>query len=264
MQANPSAPFVHPLSLALPCPVMTIITGEWLQRRDRQRASRAIGGWKPPYRVSPRSSMRADCHMLPLARRSAFPPLHREFDFAVENSLRWCEWHRGMAVGQSGRGQKNIYITVGRKLPYRGHVGTSRYRDTSSSEWTAAFPFFLCFFYSSAYSSWRECIVRRNMATAHALPPRDRCNVVTLFRGSFAIPLSGSVIVRSNWKSKSGWSERGSDDLDRVLPDACRIGKVSEVGVTGCVSRWLILWIDHGDVSSTARAMLRSIAGGFV
>ncbi|KAG7188753.1 hypothetical protein KM043_008373 [Ampulex compressa] len=33
------------------------------------RAPAAIGGWKPPYRVSPRSSMRADCHMLP-ARQS--------------------------------------------------------------------------------------------------------------------------------------------------------------------------------------------------
>lgn len=74
MQANPSAPFVHPLarllarSLALPFPVMTIITGNDCSVGSAS-APAAIGGWKPPYRVSPRSSMRADCHMLP-ARQS--------------------------------------------------------------------------------------------------------------------------------------------------------------------------------------------------
>jgi len=130
MQANPSASFVHPLSLALPCPVMTIITGEWLQRRDRQRASRAIGGWKPPYRVSPRSSMRADCHMLLLARQSAFPLLHsssilrwRTF-FVVWVTETWRSVSRGEHKKSSGRKKvteaisrphyRNIRITLSR------------------------------------------------------------------------------------------------------------------------------------------------------
>lgn len=70
--------------LALPFPVMTIITGNDCSVGSAS-APAAIGGWKPPYRVSPRSSMRADCHMLLprqkcflfaidfLARRKTFP-----------------------------------------------------------------------------------------------------------------------------------------------------------------------------------------------
>lgn len=185
MQANPSAPFVHPLSLALPCPVMTIITGEWLQRRDRQRASRAIGGWKPPYRVSPRSSMRADCHMLLLARQSAFPLLH------TSSILRWrtffvvwvTETWRSVSWGEHKK-------SSGRKLPkpYRGHttgISASRYRDTFSSEWTATFSSSSLFIFQFILrgmsvlcdGTWRPftCVTW------------DRCNIVKLFSVSFMI-----------------------------------------------------------------------------
>jgi len=164
MQANPSAPFVHPLSLALPYPVMTIITGEWLQRRDRQRASRAIGGWKPPYRVSPRSSMRADCHMLLLARQSAFPLLR------LSSILRWRTFFVVWVTEtwwSVSRGEHKKNIAVGRKLqkPYRGHItriSAPRYRFSHRVNRDTSL-----FHYSSIYLSWYECIVWWNMATTH-------------------------------------------------------------------------------------------------
>lgn len=50
---------------------MTIITGNDCSVGSAS-APAAIGGWKPPYRVSPRSSMRAVCHMLPTRRSVSF------------------------------------------------------------------------------------------------------------------------------------------------------------------------------------------------
>lgn len=169
MQANPSAPFVHPLSLALPCPVMTIITGEWLQRRDRQRASRAIGGWKPPYRVSPRSSMRADCHMLLLARQSAFPLLHSS------SILRWrtffvvwvTETWRSVSWGEHKKssGQKKVTEAISRPHYRNIRITLSRYCFLRVNHDIL----FLTSCYPSIYFSWYECIVCWNMATAHVL-----------------------------------------------------------------------------------------------
>lgn len=52
---------------------MTIITGNDCSVGSAS-APTAIGGWKPPYRVSPRSSMRAVCHMLPPCQSVSFAP----------------------------------------------------------------------------------------------------------------------------------------------------------------------------------------------
>jgi len=190
MQANPSAPFVHPLSLALPCPVMTIITGEWLQRRVRQRASRAIGGWKPPYRVSLRSSMRADCHMLPLARhRARFLFCVRascEFDSAVENFPRGVS-DRDMAVGRS-RGKRKKRKRW-QSEENQGRISTSGTQETnaSSRKWTD-----ICFFVFISRYLHLPFIVRVNCAMENGGRSRPSLGVLgawwlTVSAGNFVI-----------------------------------------------------------------------------